>query len=112
MTAAAACRLWPWRAAPGAVSLKAAPAEFEPAGAAVSTFSGLGGLIALGYLAALPVVIWLMGRWLEGFAYRTAIGIGPFVAAGLAVLAAGWLSVGFQSVRAARANPTDALRYE
>jgi putative ABC transport system permease protein len=69
-------------------------------------------LIAIGYLAALPVVIWLMGRWLEGFAYRTAIGIGPFVAAGLAVLAAGWISVGFQSVRAARANPTDALRYE
>jgi len=69
-------------------------------------------LIAIGYLAALPVVVWLMGRWLESFAYRTAIGIGPFVAAGLAVLAAGWLSVGFQSVRAARANPTDALRYE
>ena len=69
-------------------------------------------LVIIGYLAALPVVVWLMGRWLEGFAYRTAIGIGPFVAAGLAVLAAGWLSVGFQSIRAARANPTDALRYE
>jgi putative ABC transport system permease protein len=69
-------------------------------------------LIAAGYLAALPAVIWLMGRWLEGFAYRTAFKIGPFVVAGLAVLSAGWLAVGFQSVRAARANPTDALRYE
>jgi len=69
-------------------------------------------LIAIGYLAAVPAVIWLMSRWLESFAYRTSIGIGPFAAAGLAVLAAGWLAVGFQSYRAARANPTDALRYE
>jgi putative ABC transport system permease protein len=69
-------------------------------------------LIAIGYLAAVPAVLWLMSRWLQGFAYRTAIGIGPFAAAGLAVLAAGWLAVGFQSVRAARSNPTDALRYE
>ncbi len=69
-------------------------------------------LIAIGYLAAVPVVVWLMSRWLEGFAYRTALGIGPFASAGLVVLASGWLAVGFQSVRAARANPTDALRYE
>jgi len=69
-------------------------------------------LIAIGYLAAVPVVAWLMSRWLEGFAYRASLGIGPFASAGLAVLAAGWLAVGFQSVRAARANPTDALRYE
>jgi putative ABC transport system permease protein len=69
-------------------------------------------LVAIGYLVAVPAVVWLMSRWLQGFAYRRAIGIGPFAAAGIAVLAAGWLAVGFQSVRAARANPTDALRYE
>jgi putative ABC transport system permease protein len=69
-------------------------------------------LVAVGYLVAVPSVVWLMSRWLQGFAYRSAIGIGPFAAAGMAVLAAGWLAVGFQSVRAARANPTDALRYE
>jgi len=69
-------------------------------------------LIAVGYLVAMPLAFWLMGRWLERFAYRTSIGAGPFLAAGLVVIAAGWLAVGFQSVRAARSNPTDALRYE
>jgi putative ABC transport system permease protein len=69
-------------------------------------------LIAAGYVAAVPLAFWLMGRWLERFAYRTSIGAGPFVAAGLAVIAAGWLAVGYQSFRAARSNPTDALRYE
>ncbi|OGD22361.1 MAG: hypothetical protein A2W03_15455 [Candidatus Aminicenantes bacterium RBG_16_63_16] len=67
---------------------------------------------AVGYLVAMPLAFWLMGRWLERFAYRTSIGAGPFLAAGLVVIAAGWLAVGFQSVRAARSNPTDALRYE
>jgi putative ABC transport system permease protein len=69
-------------------------------------------LIAIGYAAELPLVIWAMSRWLRGFAYRTPLAPWPFLAAGLAVLAAGWLAVGFQSIRAARANPTDALRYE
>jgi putative ABC transport system permease protein len=53
-----------------------------------------------------------MSRWLQGFAYRTSIGPGPFVLAGLAALVVGWLAVGFQSVRAALANPADSLRYE
>jgi len=69
-------------------------------------------LIAIGYLAAVPAVLWLMTRWLAGFAYRTSLGAWPFLAAALAVFAAGWIAVGFQSIRAARANPTDALRYE
>ena len=69
-------------------------------------------LIALGYLAALPAVLWLMTRWLQGFAYRASLGPWPFLAAALAVFAAGWAAVGFQSLRAARANPADALRYE
>ncbi len=69
-------------------------------------------LIAIGYAAGLPVVYWAMSTWLNGFAYKIALGPGPFVMAGAAVLAAGWLAVGFQSFRAARANPTDALRYE
>jgi putative ABC transport system permease protein len=69
-------------------------------------------LIAIGYLAAAPAVAWLMDRWLGRFAYRTAVKIGPFAVAGAVVLAAGWLAVGFQSLRAARSNPVEALRYE
>jgi putative ABC transport system permease protein len=69
-------------------------------------------LMAIGYLTAAPAVVWLMTRWLDGFAYRVSLGPWPFLAAALAVFAAGWIAVGFQSLRAARASPTDALRYE
>ena len=53
-----------------------------------------------------------MHRWLQGFAYRTGIGIGLFLLSSLAALLIAILTVSFQAVRAARANPVDSLRYE
>ncbi|MCX6555917.1 MAG: hypothetical protein NTW95_00560 [Candidatus Aminicenantes bacterium] len=53
-----------------------------------------------------------MNRWLQTFAYRTTIGIGIFFFSGLAALIIALLTVGYQSVKAARANPVDSLRYE
>jgi predicted permease len=61
---------------------------------------------------AWPVAYWIMGRWLRDFAYKTKIGIGTLtMAAGIALIVA-WLTVSYQSIRAARANPVDALKYE
>ena len=63
-------------------------------------------------LIAWPVAYWIMGRWLQDFAYRTKIGLGTLtMAAGIALIVS-WLTVGYQSVKAARANPVDALKYE
>jgi putative ABC transport system permease protein len=53
-----------------------------------------------------------MNRWLQNFAYRISIGLWMFfLAAGLA-LAIAFFTISFQAVRAALANPADALRYE
>ena len=58
----------------------------------------------LGYLA--------MSRWLQEFAYATEIGWLVFVATGLATLLIAWSTVGWQSMKAAIADPVRSLRYE
>jgi len=61
---------------------------------------------------AWPIAWLAMGRWLEGFAYRIELGIGMFLLGGVATLLIAWLTVSWQAVRAALANPVEALRYE
>jgi putative ABC transport system permease protein len=53
-----------------------------------------------------------MNKWLQNFAYRINIGLGTFVMAALLTLVIALLTVGYQAVRAATANPMDSLRYE
>lgn len=63
-------------------------------------------------LAAWPVAYWAMSGWLGKFAYRAAIGIGPFLLSGAATFLIALVTVSRQAFRAARADPIDALRYE
>jgi putative ABC transport system permease protein len=63
-------------------------------------------------IIAWPIAYLAMNRWLQNFAYRINIGLGTFVLAALLALAIALLTVVYQAVRAARANPVDALRYE
>lgn len=63
-------------------------------------------------LLAWPVAYFAVNRWLQSFAFRTAVGIVPFVAASLVTLVVALLSVIFQTLRAATANPAQSLRYE
>ena len=69
-------------------------------------------LVALANLIAWPAGYFIMSNWLKNFAYRTPIHPLAFVIAAAAafLIAAATLSV--QSIRAASANPVDALRYE
>jgi putative ABC transport system permease protein len=61
---------------------------------------------------AIPIAYYAMNKWLQSFAYRTDTSIWIFVlSAGIALFIA-LLSVSFQSVKAATANPVDSLRYE
>ncbi|MBN4056388.1 hypothetical protein JYT20_01570 [Rhodothermus sp. AH-315-K08] len=53
-----------------------------------------------------------MDHWLGAFAFRVGIGLGPFLAAGLAALAIAVLTVGYQASKTAKADPVRALRYE
>ena len=69
-------------------------------------------LVSVAFVVAIPVTYFVMHRWLEGFAYRVAISWWVFLVAGLAALVIALLTVGYQSVKAARTNPVEALRYE
>jgi putative ABC transport system permease protein len=53
-----------------------------------------------------------MNRWLSDFAYRIELGAGIFLLAGGITLLIAWLTVSYQSIKAALANPVEALRYE
>jgi putative ABC transport system permease protein len=69
-------------------------------------------LIAVSIAIAVPLVWYLMNTWIETFPYRTTISPLIFVAAGMIVLLVSILTVSFQTVKAARTNPVDSLRYE
>ena len=69
-------------------------------------------LILLANLIAWPVVFFAADHWLQGFAYRIDPGVGLFVAGGLVALATAWLTASYHTLRAAQANPVNALRSE
>lgn len=63
-------------------------------------------------LIAWPVAYFVMNKWLENFAYRMGMGVGIFLGSAGLALGIALLTVSFQSVKAAAANPADSLRYE
>ena len=69
-------------------------------------------LVAIANLISWPVVFWVMRLWLRNFAYRIDPGIGVFILCGLLALGIALVTVSYQAIRAACANPVDALRYE
>ncbi len=69
-------------------------------------------LVVLSIVLAVPLIWIVMSRWIESFPYRTDISPIVFVVAGLTVLVVSILTVSFQTVRVARTNPVDSLRYE
>jgi len=69
-------------------------------------------LVLVAILIASPLAWWSMNKWLQDFAYRIDIQWWMFAAAGLGAVAIAFLTVGFQSMRAALANPVKSLRSE
>jgi putative ABC transport system permease protein len=63
-------------------------------------------------IIAWPLGYYFMNKWLQRFAYRTGIGIDVFIISGAIALVIALLTVSYQSVKAAAANPVEALRYE
>jgi len=68
--------------------------------------------VAVAFVIATPVAWYAMDKWLESFAYKTALSWWVFVLAGLLALGIALLTVSWQSWRAATRNPVEALRYE
>jgi len=69
-------------------------------------------LVLLANLIAWPLAYYSMNRWLQDFAYRIDIEVSTFIFTGCVAIAIALLTVSFQAVRAALANPVEALRYE
>jgi len=69
-------------------------------------------LIFLAALVAIPLCWWAMNSWLQGFAYRIMLGPVVFLEAALIALAVAVLTIAWQAVKAARANPIRSLRSE
>jgi len=63
-------------------------------------------------IIAWPLAYFAMKQWLQIFAYRTRIDFSTFIFAGALAFAIALLTVGYQVVKTARANPIDSLRYE
>ncbi|MEW6754924.1 MAG: ABC transporter permease [Candidatus Latescibacterota bacterium] len=78
----------------------------------VGLYREVGGLALIANLVAWPVACWLADAWLARFAYRVALGPTAFAAAAAVVGSVATASVGYQALRAAPANPVDALRQE
>ncbi len=85
-----------------------------------ATVSGLVGLLSKDFLklvilalvVATPLAYFFMDKWLQDFAFRIDIEWWVFVTAGIVAIAIAFLTVGYQSVRAALANPVESLRSE
>ena len=69
-------------------------------------------LVIVANLFAWPVSWYAMNQWLQNFAYRIDLTIWPFLLAGLSALVIALLTISWQAMRAATANPVESLRYE
>jgi len=69
-------------------------------------------LVAIANLIAFPLAYIIINKWLSAFEYRISISVLPFlIAISLSVIIA-ILTVSIQSIKVAKANPVDALKYE
>ncbi len=68
--------------------------------------------IAIAFFIASPIAYYAMNKWLQSFAYKTALNWWIFPLAGCVALAIALTTVSWQTFRAARRNPVEALRYE
>jgi putative ABC transport system permease protein len=69
-------------------------------------------LVGISFVIAVPIGWYLMGEWLNGFEYKIELGVWVFVLAGLVSFLIAWVTIGFESVKAALGNPVKALRNE
>ena len=86
-------------------------------GASVSSLFGLLSkdfllLVLLAFVIATPLAWWGMTKWLQNFEYKVSISWEVFAIAGIAALFIALVTISFQAVKAAVANPVKSLRTE
>lgn len=68
--------------------------------------------VTIAWLLAIPLAYYVTMKWLESFAYKSDMPIWIFIAAGILVIFIAIFTVSWQTLKAAKANPIDALRCE
>lgn len=68
--------------------------------------------VLIATVIAFPIAWYAMHKWLEDFAYRTNIGWSVFLIAGILAIAIALITVSFQAIKAAIANPVKSLKTE
>jgi putative ABC transport system permease protein len=69
-------------------------------------------LITIAFLIAAPVAYYFMHQWLQSFAYRINIELSTFLLTVIISVSIAWLAIGYQSIKAALADPVKSLRTE
>ncbi|MEO8413003.1 MAG: ABC transporter permease [Ginsengibacter sp.] len=69
-------------------------------------------LVIIAIIIAIPVAWWAMNTWLDGFAFRVDVSWWIFAMAGIIALLIALLTISFQAIKAAMANPVKSLRAE
>lgn len=71
-----------------------------------------GKLILIAFVLAAPLAWYAVQWWLKGYTYKVEIGVLVYVIAGAFAFMVAWLTMGYQSIKAARNNPVKSLRSE
>lgn len=69
-------------------------------------------LLVIGFVIAIPVSYYLLGRWLLNFTYRTTIDVLTYAVSLLILLVTVSITIGYQAMKASFANPVKSLRSE
>ena len=69
-------------------------------------------LVGVAFLVAAPLAWWGIDTWLATYTFRTSVGIEIYLMAGLVAFLIAWLTMSYQSIKAATSNPVKALRSE
>ncbi|MFC1725285.1 ABC transporter permease [candidate division KSB1 bacterium] len=68
--------------------------------------------VVIANIIAWPAAYYFMNKWLQGFEYRTGLGIVTFISAGIIALIIALVTVNYQSLKAASADPVKSIKYE
>ncbi len=71
-----------------------------------------GKLIIISFLIAAPIAWYGVDKWLSSYTYKAEIGIMVYLLAGIFAFAIAWLTMGYQSIRAASSDPVKSLKSE
>lgn len=69
-------------------------------------------MVAIALLISLPSSYFIMKYWLDSFAYRIQLDVWLFIGSGIFSLLIAWITMSFQTIKAAKANPVKSLKYE